>query len=285
MRQQKSNRRAIPAAAHARVVENGRLVYFRRKADDAFWDGVWDRELNESTYRAAMAGKLSFLKRPVLKWLPREGKILEAGCGLGQFVVALRARGYDAEGVDFAASTIARVQRLVPHVPLRAGDVTRLDVPDGHYHGYISLGVIEHRRAGPQPFLTEAYRVLAPGGVALISVPHFHALRRAKARWGWYGEPDDVADGLEFYQYAFGRDELEQFVTQAGFRVEAALSYDGFKGIKDEVQGSRPVLRAMQKIPLFGWVFKRWLQHCALGHMLMLVCRKPDAAPASRKAA
>lgn len=74
-------------------------------------------------------------------------------------VVTLNARGYDIEGVDYAEETIEQLKVLFPDLPVRVGEVTNLDVEDGHYSGYISLGVIEHCKEGPEPFLREACRV------------------------------------------------------------------------------------------------------------------------------
>ena len=88
--------------------------------------------------------------------------------GLGQDVLALRVRGYDAEGVDWGSETVQAVRELYPELPIRASDVTQMEVPDGYYKGYISLGVVEHRQEGPQPFLKEASRVLERDGVAYL---------------------------------------------------------------------------------------------------------------------
>src|SRR3972149_4781459 len=40
------------------------------------------------------------------KYLPRAGRILEAGCGTGRWVFYLRSRGYDVCGVDLAPSAL-----------------------------------------------------------------------------------------------------------------------------------------------------------------------------------
>ena len=60
------------------------------------------------------------------------------------------------------------VRELYPDLPIRAGDVTCIEVPEKYYSGYISLGVMEHCRQGPETFLKEAYRVLENDGVAII---------------------------------------------------------------------------------------------------------------------
>jgi SAM-dependent methyltransferase len=191
---------------------------------------------------------------------------------MGQYVLALRMRGYDVEGAELASRTVEAVRDLRPDIPIRRADVARLEVPDGYYVGYISLGVVEHRREGPEPFLQEAYRVLKPNGVALISVPYFHPLRRIKACLGLYrGE----AEGFAFYQYAFTRAEMSEILNQAGFKIVDIYIYSGFKGIKDEI----PMLREMVQWRPFSWLLAKSLKLCKwadrnLGHMAMFICRK-----------
>jgi len=223
-----------------RCVQNNRLVYYMRRADSVFWEQHWKRHFPSDIHRRAKHGKLGDFERPFAKWLPRRGCILEAGCGLGQLVLALQVRGYEVEGVEWAEEIVRTVKNLHPNLPIRVGDVRKLDVPDNYYAGYISLGVMEHSREGPEAYLKEAHRVLQPGGILLASVPHFHALRRLKARLGFYR---DNTEGLEFYQYAFLPDEFCDIVEACGFKILEIFYYDPFKGIRDEIE-----------IPLLRWL-------------------------------
>jgi SAM-dependent methyltransferase len=131
---------------------------------------------------------------------------------------------------------------------------------------------MEHLYEGPTRFLREAHRVLATGGRALISVPHFHSLRRLKARLGLYrGDPS----GFEFYQYAFTKDEFVELVERAGFRVLSWSGYDSYKGLKDEISLVRRLfaydaLRARAQTDLR----RLRLFETSFGHMQLLVCEK-----------
>ncbi len=285
----------MPPAQQIRTYENGRLVWYRQAANAAYWDRHWRLQATRDAYRAAERGRLGVLERPIHRWLPPEGRVLEAGCGLAHHVVALRQRGWDAEGVDFAMETIDAVRAIWPDLPVQVGDVTRLDVPANTYSGYISLGVMEHCLDGPTTFLSEAWRVLRPGGLAFISVPHLHPLRKLKVHWGCFPrnpqcpEPPEPAvteepsQVLQFYQYAFTVPEFCALVQNAGFRVLDVSCYDGLKGIADEIYGARLVLKVLQRIPLAGGLLRHWLRSCRLGHMLLVVCQKADAG--ARRAA
>ena len=258
-----------------RRVERGRLAYYGMKADSCFWDRVWKPYISAEQYSASERGNLDWFEEVFVRYLPRNGRILEAGCGPAHYVIALRARGYPVEGIDWGEETIKAVKALFPDLPVRVGDVARLPVPDCSYDAYIALGVFEHRREGPEAFLAEAQRVLKPGGVALISVPHFHGLRRLKARLGFYrGEPQ----GLAFYQYAFTVSEFTQLLEAAGFTVIDGLAYDSYKGIVDEMALLRKlVARRVGGLDL-GAIVQRLLRRIPpvekyLGHMMLFVCR------------
>ncbi len=255
-----------------RRVENGRLVYYQASATADFWDAHWSTRLTPQHFAAARQGSLGFFEDIFPRHLPRPGRILEAGCGPGQLVLALRKRRYDCEGVDYTRQTVERVRELVPDLPIRWGDVRHLDVPDAHYAACISLGVVEHVRDGPEPFLRESHRVLTDDGVLLVSVPHFNLLRRWKARLGLYG---GVPGDRTFYQYAFAPAEMTRILRACGFRVECVYGYDPWKGLKDEVPGTLRLF-AMPRIgPRIerawrGWAWAR--RH--VGHMILYVCRK-----------
>ncbi len=262
----------------ARRVENGRLAYYLKAANAGFWERHWQHHFSPEIYHQAELGRLGeFVEKPFTRWLPPQGRILEAGCGLGHLVLALRARGYDAEGVEMSSAVVELVKHCRSNLPIRSGDVACLNVPDGYYMGYISLGVVEHRKEGPEPFLKEAWRILKPGGVALVSVPWFNPMRLWKGRLGFYR---GATDGLGFYQYAFPEEEFCELMSHCGFEVVNSTSYDSIKGLKDEIM----LLRCMLGSQIIGGYVKSLLQaflkRCPkltqrVGHMLLVVGRKP----------
>ena len=136
----------------------------------------------------------------------------------------------------------------------------------------ISLGVVEQRLQGTEPFLEEAYRVLAPGGTALISVPYFHGLRRLKCRLGLY--PGQTS-GLYFYQYAFTSEEFTEILTNFGFKVLKLFHYDPTKGFLAELPG----LWRVAYWPYLGWLVTKVVGRLPyvrryFGHMQLVVARK-----------
>jgi SAM-dependent methyltransferase len=116
----------------------------------------------EHLVRYAWAGRLAAGKR-----------VLDAGCGLGYGTRMLRRAGAaEVVGVDIAAAAVeaARADEEAG-VRFEVGDVGDLDHPDGAFDVVVCLEVIEHV-PDQRRVIAELVRVLAPGGVLVISSPN-----------------------------------------------------------------------------------------------------------------
>lgn len=229
------------------VKQGSRLAYFRvddHETPEDLWSSHWESlDPSFDYYRRFESGYLSVYNKIFPKHLPTEGKIIEAGCGRAQYVVALRSRGYDCDGIDFAASTIEVIKEKFPELPVSTGNVLDLEYESSSIAGYISLGVVEHFREGPEQALAEAYRVIEPGGVGVISVPVNNPLRSRFAAEDESGLPECS----RFYQYAFDRREFEDFLEAAGFVIEKYYA----QGLYYSMNAGIPLFRFISKrIPL-----------------------------------
>ncbi len=181
------------------------------------------------------------------RYLPRTGRILEAGCGLGRWVVWLRQRGYPVVGFDLSADALATVHAHVPDVPVARTDLFAIPVADATFDAVISLGVVEHAEDGPLRALRELRRVVRPDGVLLLSVPFNntfrrvvfnHVLRTAAAVFRRRGRE------LEFAEYRFDRREIARFLTLSGFEPLAFHV--------DECRAPKHIGLGIDLAPLFG---------------------------------
>src|SRR5437773_1089824 len=57
-----------------------------------------------------------------LRHLPRGGRVLDAGCGFGEWVMMLRSFGFRAEGLDYSPELVDRLRREYPDVTWMVGD-------------------------------------------------------------------------------------------------------------------------------------------------------------------
>jgi SAM-dependent methyltransferase len=103
------------------------------------------------------------LARRLLQVAP-PGPVLDVGAGEGALVEALRREGKEAAGLDPFVSG--------PHV--RKGELA--DEEEGAWAAVVFWHSLEHLRQ-PAAALEQAVRLLAPGGVIVISVPNSDSLQ------------------------------------------------------------------------------------------------------------
>ena len=114
----------------------------------------------------------------VLKYVPRFGKTVEAGCGMGRYNFYLSNLGLNIEGVDFDLELIKYLEDWQKKRNINTkfiySNISKLPYEDNSLNCCISIGVVEHFIEGPGQPISEFFRVLKPGGIAIISTPSIH---------------------------------------------------------------------------------------------------------------
>lgn len=100
-------------------------------------------------------------------------RVIDAGCGTGYGAAALAREAASVTGVDVAAEAVdyahaCRTSRNLQYVQASA---TALPFPSGAFDLITAFEVIEHLTDW-RGLLTESRRVLAPGGLLLVSTPN-----------------------------------------------------------------------------------------------------------------
>ena len=141
----------------------------------AAWDARAERWHARAEVNALAADRDAELDRvwDVLR-LSRDARVLDAGCGSGQWAIAFAERGARVTGIDLSPKMIrlARDQASARGLDIewRTGDVTRLADPLAVFdaiHARVLLQFVPDVPAA----LRELRRVLRPGGRLLASVP------------------------------------------------------------------------------------------------------------------
>jgi 2-polyprenyl-3-methyl-5-hydroxy-6-metoxy-1,4-benzoquinol methylase len=146
----------------------------------------------------------------LLRRVGARGRLLDVGCATGSFMMAAKRIGFtEIHGIDVAAASVEVARR-------RGFDAVAGDF-SGHMFGADCFDVVsmwntlEHL-PNPFTFATEAWRVLAPGGYLVVSMPNFDSLSVAllRRRYRYIA--------LEHLNYFTPR-TLTTLLTRAGFRV------------------------------------------------------------------
>jgi ubiquinone/menaquinone biosynthesis C-methylase UbiE len=262
----------------------GCLVCYKEHVGDSFWDNHWGDTDIATLYKSL--SKYNLITRITKKYLsPKDGPILEGGCGVGQFVYSLSKAEYECVGVDVARATIANVKNLYPSLNLRVMDIRKIDFPNNYFAGYWSLGVIEHYIEGYNKILDEMFRVVQPGGYIFVQVPIMCLLRRLKALFGLYetapAESKNNFSKANFYQFVFPPRKLINDFTKQGLELVEMRSNAGIKGLGDEVVILKARLRFISELRNKNIVLKGLVKLLDLvlspvtGHMRLFVFKKP----------
>ena len=107
--------------------------------------------------------------------LPANAIVLDAGCGAGIPISQRLSEHFDVTGVDFSEAQIKLAKKNVPKAKFICQDMTKLDFPEDTFDGICSYYAIIHiPREEHQPLLANFYRMLKPGGFALLCLGAEH---------------------------------------------------------------------------------------------------------------
>ncbi|MCK9378656.1 MAG: methyltransferase domain-containing protein [Candidatus Moranbacteria bacterium] len=260
---------------------NNQLIFIKKKSTPMFWDKHWENF--DISNEIKKGSRDQFISRITKRYITPSTtkKILEGGCGMGQFVYSLEINGYNAYGIDYAKKTIKKINESMPSLKISFGNVQNTQFPDNFFHGYWSLGVIEHFFEGYDNIISEMSRIIKPKGYLFITFPYMSPIRKIKSRFGLYTIfSRKKFQKNDFYQFALDYKKVQRDIEKKGFSLVKKMPFDGIKGLKDEITIIKPLL---QKIYDSQNIFIRILKITIsalfsplTSHSILLVFKKND---------
>jgi ubiquinone/menaquinone biosynthesis C-methylase UbiE len=140
------------------------------------------------------------------------GKILDVGTGTGSNLRMLRDEGYqNVVGIDLNILAISYCLTK-GFTSVLMGNATNLPFVDSQFDMVLATDTIEHidddRKA-----LHEIYRVLAPGGYAMVAVPAFPSL------WG-------LQDIVAYHKRRYRMSDLRAKIESTGFEIQRGYHFN-----------------------------------------------------------
>lgn len=205
-----------------------------------FWENV-DREYEDQADRMA-----------IRKLLPkRMDKFADIGGGYGRLANEYLKRAHKVYIFDYSKSELKQAKEIYgDKIETKAGDIYKLPFKDNELDGLIMVRVTHHLKYMKKA-MAELYRVLKPGGVAVIEVANKRTLPKmarfitGRSKVNPFDKKvanykDISKDGFYNYHPKY----VEDIFTKTGFSVEKVLSVSNFRSGKlKKVFGTEKLVR------------------------------------------
>lgn len=190
----------------------------------------WTSAYESGSFNRRLRFFLPYLDRVV----DQGSRWLDAGCGSGVMARQLAMRGAHVTALDASPAMIAQGRNTQPansQIDFQLVEtIESLPFPDGAMNGILCSSVLEYVDE-PRAALQEFSRVLAPGGMAVITVPN---------RWSLIRSGQAIARGCgkllgrSWFSYlgvskqSFAAQELGRLLSDSGFVVEEIAGFSPF---------------------------------------------------------
>jgi len=104
-------------------------------------------------------------------------RLLEIGCGTGDFLIEAQSRGFEVEGVEYSEHAATEANMRLGHRAVRVGSLEKECLPANKYDVIGAFDVIEHLR-NPMESLKCLSASLKHGGLLVIVTPSLDSWSR-----------------------------------------------------------------------------------------------------------
>ena len=161
------------------------------------------------------------------KYVKKENRILDVGCGYGRTLDELYRDGYrNLVGIDFSSGMIARGKQLFPYLDLRIKENDKIALPDASVDAVILFAVLPciQTNEEQEQLLSEIKRVLKPQGILYVNDFLLNEDERNLSRYEKFKEIYGVYGVFELPEGAVCRHHDEEWIRQL-FRDFTQLDY------------------------------------------------------------
>ena len=193
-----------------------------------FWEDA-DRKYEDMSDRMA-----------IRRLLPKEmDKFVDIAGGYGRLADEYLPRTKEATLFDYSKTELKQAKEIYgDKLKTKAGDIYDLPFPDDSFDALLMVRATHHFK-NMQKVADELYRILKPGGVAVIEVANKRTLPKM---WRYITKKSDIDpfslepahlkelndDGFYNYHPKY----IEEVFRHSGFKIDTVLSVSNFRSVK-----------------------------------------------------
>jgi SAM-dependent methyltransferase len=183
-----------------------------------YWASKYNYQIGPAAFSSKILGKLLYLfplRRSEVEADVRhleavpQGRLLDVGCGSGEWLATMRELGWQVEGVDFDENAIRVAKQS--KLPVHHGSLEQQNFPNESFDAVVLNHVIEHV-LNPIDTLAECARILKRGGKLVLFTPNSSSLSHQLFKQNWRGlEPPR-------HLHIFSMQSMHLLLERAGFK-------------------------------------------------------------------
>jgi len=138
------------------------------------------------------------------------GRLLEIGCGDGDFLAVAEADGWHVTGIEYSPAACEKARQRLKNGEVFSGELQSAGMAAEQFDLCVVSDVLEHVRS-PLDLLREIHRVLKPGGALFIATPSIDSWSARFLRQKWM---EFKAEHLTYFDHQ----TLQTVLFKSGFR-------------------------------------------------------------------
>jgi SAM-dependent methyltransferase len=213
--------------------------------------------------------QLNFVERHTAS----RGRLLDVGCGAGNFLNHAKNRGWTVSGIEWVdyAAELARKQSTLP---IYSGSLETAPLSPGSQDVITLWDVLEHL-PDPMRAVQVCYRLLAPQGLLFFSIPNLASFSRS-----WFGQ-NWIGWDAPRHLYLFDDSVVQTLLVQNGFQLVAKQCILGEEGAFILSLQRTPALNALrrllERVPMVLLPYRQIAYTLNRGAVITFVARKTDS--------
>ena len=193
--------------------------------------GVYSTEIASDTISSDNPIHQRLLKAYIVAEDYITGNVLEIGCGEGRGVELLAPKAASYSAIDKIKGVVDQLQADFPDYSFESGTIPPLPYDNNAFDTVVSFQVIEHIK-DDDLYLKEIFRVLKPGGMAIITTPN---IKKTLSRNPWhireYTADELKTKALQFFPRVemkgiTGNDKVMQYYENNKASVNKIMRFD-----------------------------------------------------------